>query len=112
MSDEDVVVDELQAEPIETDSKPVEDFLKAIEDQNFTQAERQFNDMVGDRLQDTLDQAKARIAASLGQEEPEAEEDESDDEEISLDDLDLEIDDEEESEVDEDDDEEDLVAPV
>lgn len=116
MSDEDIVVDELQAEPIETDSKPVEDFLKAIEDQNFTQAERQFNDMVGDRLQDTLDQAKARIAASLGQEPEEAEEVEEpelelDDEEVSLDDLDLEIDDEEELEV-EDDDEEDLVAPV
>jgi len=119
MSDEDVVVDELQAEPIETDSKPVEDFLKAIEDQNFTQAERQFNDMVGDRLQDTLDQAKARIAASLGQEPEESEEAEEveepelelDDEEVSLDDLDLEIDDEEELEV-EDDDEEDLVAPV
>lgn len=110
MSDEDVVIDELQAEPIETNSKAVEDFLKAIEDQNFTQAERQFNDMVGDRLQDTLDQAKARIAASLGQEEPEAEEDESDDEEISLDDLDLDIDDNEDD-VDEDDDE-DLVAPV
>ena len=110
MSDEDVVIDELQAEPIQTNSKAVEDFLKAIEDQNFTQAERHFNDMVGDRLQDTLDQAKARIAASLGQEEPETEEDESDDEEVSLDDLDLEIDDDEDD-VDEDDDE-DLVAPV
>jgi len=118
MSDEDVVIDELQAEPIQPNSKAVEDFLKAIEDQNFTQAERQFNDMVGDRLQDTLDQAKARIAASLGQEEPEAEEDDldavedslDDDEEISLDDLDLDIDDNEDD-VDEDDDE-DLVAPV
>jgi len=110
MSDEDVLIDELQAEPIQPNSKAVEDFLKAIEDQNFTQAERQFNDMVGDRLQDTLDQAKARIAASLGQEEPETEEDESDDEEVSLDDLDLEIDDNEDD-VDEDDDE-DLVAPV
>ncbi len=120
MSDEDVVIDELQAEPIETNSQPVEDLLKAIQDKNYTQAERQFNDIIGDRLQDTLDQAKARIAASLGQEPEEevvdelddAEDSLDDDEEISLDDLDLEIDDEEESEVDEDDDEEDLVAPV
>lgn len=75
---QDIVVDELEAEPIQTDSKPIEDLLKAIEDQNFTQAERHFNDVVGDRLQDTLDQAKARIAASLGQ-EPEEELDDDDD---------------------------------
>lgn len=69
MSEENIVdtlIDELQAEPIQTDSKPIEDFLKAVEDQNFTQAERQFNDLIQDRLQDTLDQTKARIAASIG----------------------------------------------
>ena len=66
MSEENTVIDELQAEPIQTDSKPIEDFLKAVEDQNFTQAERQFNDLIQDRLQDTLDQTKARIAASIG----------------------------------------------
>jgi len=85
---QDPVIDELEAEPIQTNSGPIEDFLKAIEDQNFTQAERQFNDIVGDRLQDTLDQAKARIAASIynevEDEEPEDDEDgeyEFDDEE-------------------------------
>ena len=66
MSEENTLIDELQAEPIQTDSKPIEDFLKAIEDQNFTQAERQFNDLIQDRLQDTLDKTKARIAASIG----------------------------------------------
>jgi hypothetical protein len=66
MSEENTLIDELQAEPIQTDSKPIEDFLKAVEDQNFTQAERQFNDLIQDRLQDTLDQTKARIAASIG----------------------------------------------
>ena len=66
MSEENTLIDELQAEPIQTDSKPIEDFLKAIEDQNFTQAERQFNDLIQDRLQDTHDQTKARIAASIG----------------------------------------------
>ena len=66
MSEENTLIDELQAEPIQTDSKPIEDFLKAIEDQNFTQAERQFNDLIQDRLQDALDQTKARIAASIG----------------------------------------------
>jgi len=79
---QDPVIDELEAEPIQTNSGPIEDFLKAIEDQNFTQAERQFNDIVGDRLQDTLDQAKARIAASIynkvEDEEPEDDEDAED----------------------------------
>ena len=78
---QDTVIDELEAEPIQTNSGPIEDFLKAIEDQNFTQAERQFNDIVGDRLQDTLDQAKARIAASIHNqvEDEEPEEDEQED---------------------------------
>lgn len=90
---QDIVIDELEAEPIQTDSQPIEDFLKAIEDQNFTQAERHFNDIVGDRLQDTLDQAKARIAASIGQEpeedESEYEVEDDDDEDFDLDDDDL-----------------------
>jgi len=96
---QDTVIDELEAEPIQTDSQPIADLIKAIEDQNFTQAERHFNDVVGDRLQDTLDQAKARIAASLGQEPEEASADEyEDDEEIDFDDEDLEDDDEEDTE--------------
>lgn len=93
---QDTIIDELEAEPIQTDSKPIEDFLKAVEDQNFTQAERVFNDIVGDRLQDTLDQAKARIAASIGQEPEEASADEyeSDDDEEELDFDDEDFDDE------------------
>lgn len=86
---QDPVIDELEAEPIQTNSGPIEDFLKAIEDQNFTQAERQFNDIVGDRLQDTLDQAKARIAASIHSEvEDEESEEEDEDVEYEFDDDD------------------------
>lgn len=98
MTDEDTVIDELQAEPIQTDSKPIEDLLQAIQDTNFTQAERHFNDIVGDRLQSTLDQAKARIASSIGS-EPEEEEEVEDEEDFDIDD-------------DDDDDDDDLVAPV
>jgi len=65
MADEnDPVIDQIEAEPIEAPN-PIADFLKSVEDQDFTSAEKQFNDMVGDRLQDTIDQAKARIAASI-----------------------------------------------
>ncbi len=83
---QDPVIDELEAEPIETNSGPIEDFLKAIEDQNFTQAERQFNDIVGDRLQDTLDQAKARIAASIHNQVEDEESEEDEDVEYEFDD--------------------------
>lgn len=93
--EQDTIIDQLEAEPIQTDSQPIEDFLKAIEDQNFTQAERHFNDIVGDRLQDTLDQAKARIAASI-HDEPEVEDSEEDDDVGDEDDIDLEDDEVEE----------------
>jgi len=65
MADNDVVVDELESEDIQTDSKPIEDLLDAIQSQEFETAEKAFNDIVGDRLQDTLDQAKMRIASSI-----------------------------------------------
>jgi len=70
--DNDPVIDQLEAEPIEAPN-PIADFLKSVEDQDFTSAEKQFNDMVGDRLQDTLDQARTRIATAIyGDEELEA----------------------------------------
>lgn len=69
MADEDVVVAEVEAPPIEPNN-PIEDFLKAIEDQKYTDAENQFNDMVNDRLQAQLDQARAKIAGQIyGEEE-------------------------------------------
>lgn len=73
MADEDVVVGEVDADPIETPENPIVDFMKSIEDQNFTSAEAQFNDMVNDRLQNQLDQARAKIAGAIyGEEEVEA----------------------------------------
>ncbi len=86
MNEDDVVIDQLEAEPIETDSGPIEDFLKAIEDQNFTQAERQFNDIVGSRLQDTLDQAKIKIASAI-HDEAEDDDDVNDDDDEDLEDI-------------------------
>ena len=61
---EDPVVAEVGAEPIENNN-PIEDLLKAIETQDYTSAESQFNDLIGDRLQDTLDQAKVSIASGV-----------------------------------------------
>jgi hypothetical protein len=70
---EDPVVAEVGAEPIENNN-PIEDLLKAIETQDYTSAESQFNDLIGDRLQDTLDQAKVRIASGVFNSAEESEE--------------------------------------
>lgn len=50
----------------------INDFINAIEKQDFTSAEKNFSDMIGDRMQDALDQAKVKIASSMyNDEEPE-----------------------------------------
>ena len=54
MPDDDVVVAEVEADPIDAPN-PIADFLKSVEDQNFVGAESQFKDMVNDRLQDAMD---------------------------------------------------------
>lgn len=85
---------EVEAAPIENNN-PIEDLLKSIETQDFNAAETQFNDLIGDRLQDTLDQAKVRIASSIynGEESEDTSEEEfeTDDSEVE---LELDMDDE------------------
>lgn len=82
---EDPVVAEVGADPIENNN-PIEDLLNAIETQDYTSAESQFNDLIGDRIQDTLDQAKVRIAASIyNGEESEEEIDTEEEEEVDYD---------------------------
>ena len=94
MADDDIIIDELDAEPIVTNN-PIEDFLKSVENQEFTSAEKQFNDMVSDRLQTQLDQAKLAIASSIyGDQEvsdviDELEDDDEVDDEDDLDDDDV-----------------------
>ena len=61
MSDEDVIVAEVEADPIEAPN-PIADLLASIESGQYNDAEQAFKDVIGDRLQDTLDQAKIRIA--------------------------------------------------
>ena len=106
MADEDVIVGEVEADPIETPANPIVDFLKSVEDKDLVSAEKQFNDLIGDRLQDAMDAAKVKIASSLYGDEPEEEEveveDEFEEEEV-VDELDVEP----EDSLDEPDDEED-----
>lgn len=82
---EDPVVAEVGADPIENNN-PIEDLLNAIETQDYTSAESQFNDLIGDRLQSALDQAKVRVAASIyGGEESDEEEVDTGEEEVDYD---------------------------
>jgi len=80
MADEDVIIDEIQAEPIETGSEPIADLIDAIKAQDFNSAESQFNDLIGDRLSDTLDQAKLKIADEIFNAQAETWEEAGDDE--------------------------------
>jgi len=86
------LVGEVEADEIDANNAAIKDLIKSIEDKNFTQAEYQFNDMVGDRLGDVLDQAKVKLAGEVfNDEEPE-----SDEEELELEaELDDELEDEE-----------------
>lgn len=78
MADEDVIVGEVEADPIETNN-PIEDFLDAVQDQNFTQAKTFFDDVLNDRLQDAIDQKKVAVSQSVygTQDDIETSEDES-----------------------------------
>lgn len=96
--EDDIVVAEVDADPIENNN-PIEDLLRSIESQDYTGAEEHFNDIIGDRLQSTLDQAKIRIADQIFN----AQQDVDDDIEDETIDLDLELDlDDEDQDIDED----------
>jgi len=78
---------------VEVAAVSIPDMIKAIEDGKFTDATAKFNSIVGDRLQDVLDQARIKLAGQIyNDEEPE-----EDTEEEPEDDEDFEDDDETEN---------------
>jgi|TARA_R110002096_G_scaffold62187_7_gene154053 hypothetical protein len=95
MSEENVIIDELEAEPIETGSEPIADLIDAIQAQDFNAAESQFNDLVGERLADTLDQAKIAIADQIFNAQAETWADAGDDAEDDIEEEDEDLDDSE-----------------
>lgn len=85
------VVSDVTQDDVDLTSNRIDDFIKAIEKQDFTSAEKDFNDMIGDRMQTALDQAKVSVASQMYNdeepeevEEPESENDELDDYEDQL----------------------------
>lgn len=107
MSDEEAVIDDVA----EVDNAPeaeisaqdrISDMIAAAIDGDYVNANNQFNDILGDRVTDALDQEKVRIAAAIyGDEEVEAAIDELEDEGDDVDISDAEI----EAELEDDDDE-------
>ena len=95
MSEENVIIDELEAEPIETGSEPIADLIDAIQAQDFNAAESQFNDLVGERLSDTLDQAKIAIADQIFNAQAETWADAGNDAEDDIEEEDEDLDDSE-----------------
>ena len=95
MADEDVIIDEIEAEPIQTASGAIGDLINYIRNQDFVSAESQFNDLVGSRLQDTLDQARIKISDEIFNAQQDLDDDyDDDDEEIEVDLSDIDLDDE------------------
>ena len=50
---------------VDLEKNNINDFIDAIQNKDFTKANSQFDDMVSSRLQNTLDQAKTRIAGQI-----------------------------------------------
>lgn len=72
----------------------IENFIDAVMNQDFTNAGPMFNDLLGDKLNDALEQEKIAVASSIFNEVEDEEQLEMDFEEEELDD-DIEISDEE-----------------
>jgi len=94
MADEDVIIDEIEAESIQTSSGAISDLIQHIRDQDYMSAESRFNALVGDRLQDTLDQARIKIADEIFNAQQDLEDDDYDEDDYDEDDFEIDLDDE------------------
>ena len=82
MADDDVMVAQVEADPIEPNNR-IADLLAAIEKENHLDAEKSFSDLIGDRLSTALDQRKVSLAQSVFNNEPETAE--AEEEELDID---------------------------
>ena len=75
---------------------PIEDLVQAAINQDFTAAADIFNDVMGEKMSDALEQQKIAVASSIYGDSEIEDEDLEDD--VEIDDEDLEFDDEEDLE--------------
>jgi hypothetical protein len=80
----------------EVEQNPIEDFIDAIAQQNFNRAQEHFEDMLGDRVHDALEQEKIAVADTIFN-EVDAELEDLDDEDIEDWDDETEVSDEEDT---------------
>lgn len=76
----------------EQQAHPIEDLVQAAINQDFTAAADIFNDVMGEKMSDALEQEKIAVASSVYGDDDVGEEDLEDD--VEIDDEDLEFDDE------------------
>lgn len=88
---DDTVVAEVEADPIEPNN-PIADLLSSIEAGEYNAAESQFTDLLGDRLQDAMDQKKAEVASRIFNQNSEIVDDTEDQLELDLDAFEDELD--------------------
>lgn len=78
---------------LDKNKEEISNFLDAIQQKNYNQAEKHFSDILGDRVSDALDQTKIKLASQIYQGEDEIDDESTDETE---EDLSLENSDEEE----------------
>jgi len=109
------------SEETEVATNPIEDLIQATLDQNYTAATEIFNDQIGLKMQDALEQEKMGIASQIyaghsaegGPEDDDYVVPEDEELDLDIDDEDLEVDEDEEVDWDDEevdwDDEEDVI---
>jgi len=72
----DQTVDEVEVSDEESveETNPIEDLLDYIQDKNYNQAEKQFTDLLNDRVQNALDQTRIKVAGEIFNQQQEVEE--------------------------------------
>ena len=72
----DQTVDEVEVSDEESveETNPIEDLLDYIQDKNYNQAEKQFTDLLNDRVQNALDQTRVKVAGEIFNQQQEVEE--------------------------------------
>jgi len=76
----------VHAEPIEPNN-PIDDLIDYIGTKQYTDAEKTFNDVMSDRLQDVLDQAKVKLSGQVYNNVDDEEEVDDEELEVEIDDI-------------------------
>ena len=71
---------DVENEVAEVEASPVEDFINALQQQNFNQAKNHFDSLINDKVQSRLDTEKVALAQSMFNDQDDDVEDNTDEE--------------------------------